>query len=79
LTASTTRRWEAFACSFFAREVLIERAEEVLAEHEVKTIVPASYFEDLVAGLDAPAEADSALRKAQDLARQVVRTDHTYR
>ncbi|MDQ1308181.1 MAG: hypothetical protein QG671_4015 [Actinomycetota bacterium] len=65
--------------SDFAREVLTERAEEVLAEHEVKTIVSASYFEDLVAALDTPAEANSALRKAQELARQVVKTDHTYR
>lgn len=61
--------------SDFAREVLTERAEEVLAEHEDKTVVPASYFEDLVAALDAPVEANLALRKAQDLARQVVRTD----
>lgn len=61
--------------SDFAREVLTERAEEVLAEHEDKTVVPASYFEDLVAALDAPAEANPALRKAQELARQVVKTD----
>lgn len=61
--------------SDFAREVLTERAEDVLAEHEVKTVVPASYFEDLVAALDTPAEANPALRKAQDLARQVAKTD----
>lgn len=62
--------------SDFAREVLAERAEEVLAEHEVKTVVPASYFAELVAALDEPAQPNAALRKALDRARREVDADH---
>ena len=37
------------------------RANEVLATH---TLVPAEYFDDLVAALDAPAQSNDALRQA---------------
>jgi uncharacterized protein (DUF1778 family) len=62
--------------SDFAREVLVERAEEVLTEHEVKTVVPASYFADLVAALDEPVRPNAALRKALDRACREVDADH---
>ena len=62
--------------SDFAREVLAERAEEVLMEHEVKTVVPASYFADLVAALDEPVRPNAALRKALDRARREADVDH---
>jgi uncharacterized protein (DUF1778 family) len=58
--------------SDFAREVLTERADEVLAERELKTVVPASYFDDLLAALDAPAQPNEAMRRALDRARQII-------
>jgi uncharacterized protein (DUF1778 family) len=62
--------------SDFAREVLAERTEEVLTEHEVKTVVPSSYFTELVAALDDPVRPNAALRKALDRARRDVDADH---
>jgi uncharacterized protein (DUF1778 family) len=62
--------------SDFAREVLAERTEEVLTEHEVKTVVPSSYFSELVAALDEPVRPNAALRKALDRACHDVDADH---
>jgi len=62
--------------SDFAREVLVERAEEVLAEHEIKTVVPSSYFAELLAALDEPVTPNAALKKALDRARRDVDADH---
>lgn len=62
--------------SDFAREVLAERTEEVLTEHELKTVVPASYFSELVAALDEPARPNAALAKALDRLRRDVAVDH---
>ena len=44
-----------------------ERADEVLATH---TLVPADYFDRLLAALDEPAEPNEALRKAARRPRQ---------
>jgi uncharacterized protein (DUF1778 family) len=62
--------------SDFARDVLLERAGEVLAEHEVKTVVPAAYFDDLVASLEQPTGPNDALRDALASARRTIRADH---
>jgi uncharacterized protein (DUF1778 family) len=59
-----------------AREVLVERTEEVLADHELKTVVPAPYFSELVAAWDEPPAPDAALTTALDRARRDVDADH---
>lgn len=41
-----------------------ERAERVLREHEVTTTVPPEFFDELIAALDAPAQADPVLTAA---------------
>ena len=38
----------------FARGAAEERAERVLREHDATTVVPAGFFDDLIAALDAP-------------------------
>jgi uncharacterized protein (DUF1778 family) len=62
--------------SDFARDVLLDRAEEVLADRAHKTVVPASYFEDLLAALDGPTQPNEAMRKAIARARNIVKADH---
>ena len=62
--------------SDFARDVLLDRAEEVLAARAHKTVVPASYFEDLLAALDHPVQPNAAMRKAMARARDIVQADH---
>ena len=58
----------------FARTAAEERAERVLAEHEVTTTVPAEFFDELLAALDAPAQPNEALvRAAVRLRENVVR------
>jgi uncharacterized protein (DUF1778 family) len=58
--------------SDFVRSAAEDRAEQVLSEHEVLTRVPAEFFDDLYAALDAPAEANSNLARAAKRARDVV-------
>jgi len=41
-----------------------ERAEEVVRQHHTHTVVPAEFFDSLIAALDEPAEANDALVKA---------------
>lgn len=48
----------------FARTAAEERAEEVLREHGMTTVVPPEFFDELMAELDAPAVANPALREA---------------
>jgi uncharacterized protein (DUF1778 family) len=59
--------------SDFVRSAVEERAEQVLREHDVQTMVPADFFDDLLAALDAPAEANAALTRAAQRAQRVVR------
>jgi uncharacterized protein (DUF1778 family) len=59
--------------SDFVRSAVEERAEQVLRDHDVQTTVPADFFDDLLAALDAPAEANSALTRAAQRAQRVVR------
>lgn len=64
--------------SDFAREVLLERATQVLAERAAKTVVPASFFDDLVAAMDAPVTPNPALRRAMAAARANIAADHLH-
>lgn len=64
--------------SDFAREVLLERANEVLAERALKTTVPATFFDELLTALDEPTRANEALRKASAAARQNIKADHLH-
>jgi uncharacterized protein (DUF1778 family) len=59
--------------SDFARTAAEERADHVLREHMMATVVPAEFFDDLLAALDAPAEPNSALRAAAQRAHRVVK------
>jgi uncharacterized protein (DUF1778 family) len=59
--------------SDFVRSAVEERAEQVLRDHDVQTTVPAAFFDDLLAALDAPAEVNAALTRAAQRAQRVVR------
>ncbi len=59
--------------SDFVRSAAEERAEQVLREHDAQTTVPAGFFDDLLAALDAPAQANDALARAAERARSVSR------
>ncbi len=60
--------------SDFVRSAAEEKADEVLREHETLTRVPAQFFDDLLAALDAPAERNDALTRAARRARDTVST-----
>jgi uncharacterized protein (DUF1778 family) len=62
--------------SDFAREVLLNRADEVLAEHARHTVVPVAYFASLLAALDEPAAPNPAMQRALARAREVIDSDH---
>lgn len=58
----------------FARAAAEERADRVLREHEATTTVPAAFFDDLLAAMDAPAQPSVALAAAAaQLAERVTR------
>jgi uncharacterized protein (DUF1778 family) len=59
----------------FARVAAEERAERVLKEHEATTTVPAEFFDDLMAALDAPAVPNAALADAAARLRENVIRD----
>src|SRR5665213_419357 len=59
--------------SDFVRDAAEDRADRVLQEHESRTRVPAAFFDDLLAALDAPAQPNIALKDAATLARDVVK------
>jgi len=40
--------------SDFVRSAVEDRAEQVLRDHDAQTTVPADFFDDLLAALDAP-------------------------
>lgn len=77
--AETKRRIEHAAnlagesASDFVRTAAELRAEQVLAEHEVTTRVPAAFFDELISALDNPPEPNAALTRAAERARRVVR------
>lgn len=60
--------------SDFVRSAVEERAAQVVAEHETYTRVPATFYDDFIAALDAPAEPAAALARAAKRATSVVRS-----
>ena len=58
--------------SDFARTAAEERADRVLQEHMLATIVPAEFFDQLLRALDAPSAPNAALMAAAQRARDVV-------
>ena len=59
----------------FARTAAEERAERVLRQHEAITTVPAGYFDELIAALDAPTRANPALAAAAARLLETVNSD----
>lgn len=60
------------SASDFVRAAAERRAEEVLRDHDVVTVVPADFFDRLIAALDEPAQANDALKRARARARGAV-------
>jgi len=58
--------------SDFVRSAAEERAEQVMADHAAHTTVPAEFFDQLLAALDAPDEPAGALARAAQRARGAV-------
>lgn len=58
--------------SDFVRSAVEERAEQVLAEYETSTRVPATFYDDLMAALETPAEPSAALTRAARRTHDVV-------
>ncbi|MDP9221242.1 MAG: DUF1778 domain-containing protein [Actinomycetota bacterium] len=61
--------------SDFVRGAAEDRADRVLAEHESRTSVPAAFYDDLLAALDAPGKANPALKRAAKRARRLASND----
>jgi uncharacterized protein (DUF1778 family) len=61
------------SASDFVRAAAERRADEVLLEHDVVTIVPAEFFDQLLSALDAEPLPSPALARAGKAARRVVR------
>lgn len=61
--------------SEFARGAAEEKAVRVIREHEATTTVPAEFFDEVLAALDAPATPNAALTRAAKRARTVVTRD----
>jgi uncharacterized protein (DUF1778 family) len=56
--------------SDFVRAAAERRADEVLREHDVVTVVPAGFFDDLLSALDEEPRASPALTRAAQRARE---------
>lgn len=61
--------------SEFARSAAEEKADRIIRDHEITTIVPASFFDDLFDALDAPAHPNAALARAGQRAHKLVTRD----
>jgi uncharacterized protein (DUF1778 family) len=59
--------------SDFARTAAEQRAEEVLRQHGLVTVVPTEYFDHLLAALDEPPKIDPVLRRAADRRRKMIK------
>lgn len=57
--------------SDFVRAAAEQRADEVLLEHDVVTVVPAGFFDDLLSALDVDPQPSPALARAAKRAREV--------
>lgn len=60
------------SASDFARTAAELRADEVLRTHDLVTVVPAGFFDDLLTALDEPAAANAALARAARRTRKTV-------
>jgi uncharacterized protein (DUF1778 family) len=60
------------SASDFARTAAELRADDVLRTHDLVTVVPAGFFDDLLTALDQPATANPALRRAARRTRKTV-------
>ncbi|MBK3581471.1 DUF1778 domain-containing protein [Streptomyces sp. MBT65] len=60
------------SASDFARRAAVERAGEVLRAHQA-TVVPSSYFSELLAALDQPVERNETLTRAAERARDLIK------
>ena len=60
------------SASDFARTAAELRADEVLRTHDLLTVVPAGFFDDLLSALDEPATPDPALVRAARRTRKTV-------
>jgi uncharacterized protein (DUF1778 family) len=60
------------SASDFARTAVEERAERVLREHVLTTVVPADFFDSLLNALDEPAQPNAALAAAAHRARRSI-------
>lgn len=58
--------------SDFVRSAAVDRADLVLAEHDTQTLVPAGFYDELLAALDAPTQPNPALSRAAGRARDLV-------
>lgn len=58
--------------SDFVRTAAEERTEAILREHDAAVTVPAAYFDDLLAALDAPAKVNKNLANAFRRSRELV-------
>lgn len=61
--------------SEFARTAAEEKADRIIREHEATTVVPAEFFDDLLAALDAPPKPNVMLARAAQRARAVITRD----
>lgn len=58
--------------SEFVRSAAEQRAEQVLAEHDTQTVVPAEFYHEPLSTLDATARPNPALARAARRARDLV-------
>lgn len=58
--------------SEFVRTTVEQRAAQIVAEHEVRTRVPAAFFDELLAALETPPAPAPALVRAAQRARTTV-------
>jgi uncharacterized protein (DUF1778 family) len=61
--------------SEFARGAAEEKADRIIREYEATTTVPAEFFDEVLAALDAPVSPNAALARAAKRARTVVSRD----
>lgn len=60
------------SASDFVRAAAERRADEVLLEHDVVTVVPSEFFGQLLSALDEEPRPNPALARAAEKARRVV-------
>jgi len=58
--------------SDFVRAAAEQRADEVLLDYHVVTVVPADFFDRLLSALDEPPQANAALERAGVRARRSI-------